>query len=63
MKPQLFKQNELIIRYGYAVSTYYDLAKGNVKVIVYKKDTDPNDPDLANKIQFTKVMEKGAGFG
>lgn len=30
---------------------------------MYKKDTDPNDPQLEEKIQFTKIMEKGAGFG
>lgn len=59
----MFKEGENIIRYGDVGSTYYVLAKGNVKVFVYKKDTDPNDPELDQKIAFTKVMEKGAGFG
>jgi CRP-like cAMP-binding protein len=34
-----------------------------VQVIVYQKDTSPFDPKLDEKVQFTKVMGKGAGFG
>ena len=30
---------------------------------MFEKGTDPRDPELESKIQFTKVMEKGAGFG
>lgn len=30
---------------------------------MYQKETNPSDPDLESKIQFTKIMDKGAGFG
>jgi cAMP-dependent protein kinase regulator len=42
---------------------FFILAQGDVQVIVYQKDTMPWDPKLADKVQFTKVMNKGAGFG
>lgn len=63
MKPKTFKKDELIIKYGDMGNEYFILASGDVQVIVYQKDTSPNDPALEDKIQFTKVMTKGAGFG
>lgn len=63
MKPEKFNTGETIIKYGDQGSTYYILSKGSVKVIVYHKGTDPSDPDLENKVVFTKVLEKGCGFG
>ena len=50
MKPQKFLKNELIIKYGDVGKEYFIMSKGSVKVIVYKKGTDPNDPDLKSKI-------------
>lgn len=44
MTKKTFKQGELIIKYGDIGFNYYILAKGNVKVTVYNKGTDPNDP-------------------
>jgi CRP-like cAMP-binding protein len=35
MRPQNFKQGELIIKYGDVGKTYYILATGQVKVLVY----------------------------
>ena len=49
MKPQEFKKNDLIIKYGDVGHEYFILSKGSVKVIVYQKDTDPNDSDLGSK--------------
>lgn len=63
MKPQIFFKNELIIKYGDVGKEYFILSKGSVKVIVYEKGTDPNDPDLKNKVQFSKIMGAGSGFG
>lgn len=63
MKPQKFLKNELIIKYGDVGKEYFIMSKGSVKVIVYKKGTDPDDADLKNKIQFTKYMGAGSGFG
>lgn len=50
MRPRTFKESELIIKYGDVGSEYFILSKGQVKVIVYKKDTDPNDPEIESKI-------------
>jgi hypothetical protein len=57
MKPESFKKDDLIIRYGDQGMTYYILSKGNVKVTVYQDGTDPNDPDLKSKEKFTKILE------
>lgn len=43
MKPQKFLKNERIIKYGDVGSTYYILAKGSVRVILYNEGTSPND--------------------
>ena len=63
MKPRVFQKDELIIKYGDIGNEYFILAKGDVQVIVYQKETPPNDPQLSEKVQFTKQMGKGAGFG
>jgi cAMP-dependent protein kinase regulator len=39
------------------------LSKGKAKVTVYKKNTDPNDEKLEEKVQFTKQVDHGVGFG
>jgi CRP-like cAMP-binding protein len=31
--------------------------------MVYQQGADPNDPELENKISFSKNMSQGAGFG
>lgn len=46
MTKQTFKESELIIKYGDIGFSYFVLAKGNVKVTVYKKGTDPKDPEI-----------------
>jgi CRP-like cAMP-binding protein len=63
MIPREYKPSDLIIKYGDTGSEYFILSKGEVQVIVYKKDTHPEDAEIETKIQFTKVMQKGAGFG
>ena len=35
MKPEKFEKGEVLIKYGDQGSTYFILAKGSVKVIVY----------------------------
>ena len=63
MKPCKYSEGQEIIRYGDEGNAYYILSKGTVKVIVYTKGTDPNDPDLGSKIQFSKELPPGSGFG
>jgi CRP-like cAMP-binding protein len=63
MKPKMFLKGEAIIKYGDVGKDYFILSKGSVKVIVYNKGTDPNDPELAKKKMFTKYMGQGSGFG
>jgi len=63
MKPEKFQKDDVIIKYGDQGQTYYILANGNVKVIVYSKGTDPKDPNLDSNICFTKLMDPGCGFG
>jgi CRP-like cAMP-binding protein len=63
MKPEYFKRGENIITYGDVGNKYYILAQGTVKVIVYQKGTLCNETDMDAKIQFTKYMDQGVGFG
>ena len=63
MKPRSFKKGQDIITYGDFGEEYFVLAKGTVRVLVYKNDTDPKDPKLEDKIAFQKTMEAGEGFG
>ena len=63
MRPEKYDPGKEIIRYGDEGNAYYILSKGTVKVIVYKKGTDPYDPQLAEKVQFQKELPKGSGFG
>lgn len=63
-----FTAGQSIIRYGEMGSEYFVLAKGKVSVTVYKPGTNPNDPNLADKVAFKKVMEPTSaeelvGFG
>ena len=50
MRPEKYTSGQEIIRYGDEGNAYYILSKGMVKVIVYNKGTDPNDPELADKV-------------
>ena len=52
-----YKQGEQIIRYGDMGQDYFVLIKGKVQVTVYKPGTDRNDPDLSDKVLFTKYLE------
>jgi len=63
MKPESFKKDDTIIRYGDQGKEYYILARGCVKVILYNNGTDPKDPELEQKIMLTKEMKPGVGFG
>lgn len=63
MTKQTFKESELIIKYGDIGFSYFVLAKGNVKVTVYKKGTDPKDPEIDQQVQVVKYMGSGVGFG
>lgn len=63
MKKETYKEGDLIIRYGDIGCNYYVLAKGNVKVTVYKKGTDPKDVDNDSSILVVKYMGCGVGFG
>lgn len=42
MVPKNYNPSDLIIKYGDVGSEYFILSKGEVQVIVYKKDTHPN---------------------
>lgn len=63
MQVQTFAEGQQIITYGDAGIHYYILTKGNVKVIVYQKGASPADPNLHEKVLFTKPMGPGSGFG
>lgn len=63
MEPKVFKNGEVIIKYGDEGMTYYILSKGSVQVTVYEDGTDANDSDILSKTKFTKILNKGAGFG
>ena len=50
MRPEKYGPGKEIIRYGDEGNAYYILSKGTVKVIVYKKGADPDDPLLKEKV-------------
>jgi CRP-like cAMP-binding protein len=58
-----YKKGDLIIKYGDLGKEYYVLLEGKVNVIVYEKGVDPSIPNLKDKIVFSKILEKGVGFG
>ena len=60
MYSKKFQADGVIIRYGDMGADYFVLAKGKVRVTVYHKGTDPDDPELAKKIAFEKVLEPKA---
>ena len=39
------------------------LAKGCVKVLLYRDGTSPDDPEIDYKIKLTKFMNEGVEFG
>lgn len=63
MKKERFEQGDLIIRYGDIGYKYYVLSKGKVKVTVYNKGTDAQDPNIDQNIQVVKFLSSGVGFG
>lgn len=52
-----FSRGQIIIRFGELGSEYFVLARGQVRVTVYERGTDPNDPMLSEKVAFEKVLE------
>ena len=63
MQKERFSKGEVIIKYGDIGYKYYILSRGKVKVTVYNKGTDPQDPNIDKKIQVVKFLEQGIGFG
>lgn len=63
MKKVEKKSGELIIKYGEVGREYYILNSGTVKVLVYKPGTKKDDPKLEEKIERTKDLGSGIGFG
>ena len=63
MKKVEKKQGELIIKYGEVGREYYILKSGTVRVLVYKQGTKKDDPKLAEKVERTKDLGAGIGFG
>ena len=51
-----YVRNDIIVKYGDLGYEYYVLDKGIVEVIVYKEGTDPADPDLHKKVEFSKFL-------
>ena len=47
----------MIIKYGDIGTQYYLLAKGCVKVLLYRDGTDANDNDIDYKIKLTKFID------
>lgn len=52
MFPRKFVAGEKIIRFGDMGSEYFVLAKGSVRVTVYKPGTAPFDAKIAEKVSF-----------
>ena len=50
------KAGKDIIKYGDIGNEYFVLAYGSCQVTVYNDDTDPNDPNLTDKINFVKTI-------
>jgi CRP-like cAMP-binding protein len=63
MQERTYEQGETIILYGDVGREYFILNQGTVEILVYKEGTNPSDPDLANKIAFTKMINQAMGFG
>jgi CRP-like cAMP-binding protein len=63
MQPKIFKDGDIIIRYGDTGFQYYILARGSVTVNIYEKGANPDDEKLESKLKLTKVLESGVGFG
>ena len=63
MKPLTFLKKEVLIKYGDFGQEYFILSKGSVKITVYNKGTDPNDPNIESKKMLTKYLGAGSGFG
>ena len=47
----------MIIKYGDMGQEYYVLCKGTCQVTVYTKGTNPNDPNIQDKINFVKMLK------
>jgi CRP-like cAMP-binding protein len=63
MQKRTYNSNDNIITYGDFGNEYYILDQGAVEILVYKEGTDPKDPDLRNKVAFSKFISTGIGFG
>jgi CRP-like cAMP-binding protein len=63
MQKRTYNTNENIITYGDFGNEYFILDQGAVEILVYKEATDPKDPDLSNKVAFSKFISTGIGFG
>jgi CRP-like cAMP-binding protein len=57
MKFTKYKANDLIIKYGDIGTQYFLLAKGCVKVLLYRDGTKADDKDLEYKIKLTKFID------
>jgi len=64
MQYHTYSKNDYIIQYGQKdCRNYYVLAKGSVKVTVYKQGSDPFDDKLESSRTMIKYMCEGQGFG
>lgn len=56
-----FQAGDPIIKYGDIGAEYYVLASGTVKVTVYQPGTNPFDPNIEDKVSFSKELKAEAG--
>jgi len=63
MQKKTYKEDDIIIKYGDDGQEYYILENGAVEIIVYNQGTDPNDPEIDEKVAFSKYLSQGVGFG
>jgi cGMP-dependent protein kinase 1 len=63
MKLQKFKNDDKIIKYGELAKNFYIISKGKVNVLVHTDGALSDDPMISQKVQNTKVLERGEGFG
>ena len=63
MKERTYTGGQDIVTYGDLGFECFILDEGAVDIIVYKDGTSPKDPELNNKIAFTKYLDKPFSFG
>ena len=63
VKTQRFKADEKIIKFGDQPKYYYIMKQGKAKILVHNDGVHPEDPLILKKVNQTKTVHRGEGFG